>query len=171
MSDSVFDSLTRVLPPPRSPIANGSPEAWAVFESRLGLELPRDYKRFVSTYGSGLIDGFVSVFSPFAEGLSNLGTRILEYQAAHIVAIEYEDEPEGLIPWATNDYRGQCHWETDNPDPNAWTVYAALDDDVHRFPESMTTFLLKVLTGEHISTVFGGPTHRFRPPVRYDPQT
>ena len=171
MSDSVFDRLTRVLPPPRRPIATGSREAWTSFENRSGLRLPGDYRRFVSTYGSGAIDGFVSVFSPFAEGASNLETRVREHRAAHVVAIEYEDEPEGLIPWATNDYRGVCHWETDNPDPDAWTVYAVLDDDVHRFPESMTTFLLKVLTGEHISTVFGGDTYRFRPPISYDPQT
>jgi len=167
----VLEQLIRVLAPPARPAAIGSPEAWVSVEDRLGVRLPADYKAFVAQYGSGVIDGFVWIFSPFAEGYLNLEARLRRHQEAHIVAIEYEYEPEGLIPWATNEERGMCLWETDNADPDAWTVYVRLDDDVHRFPENMTTFLVKVLTGQHVSTVFGGPTHRFRPPVTFEPHS
>lgn len=167
---SALEQLTKILVPPSSPVATGSPEAWAAVEARLGTRLPEDYKSFVSIYGFGAIDGAVWVFSPFANALSHLERRLEEHQQAHVVMVEYQDEPEGLIPWASNDYRGMCFWETDNPDPDSWTVYAALDDDAHRFPENMTTFLLKVLLGEHLSTVFGGDERRFRPPIAYHPE-
>lgn len=168
--DRVTERLREILSPPSEPVATGSVAEWQAVESRLGFRLPRDYKWFVSTYGFGSIDGSVLVFSPFADPASNLERRILDHQEAHLVAIEYDYEPEGLIPWASNANRGCCYWETDNVDPDTWTVYTGLDDDVHRFPENMTRFILRVLLGEHLSSVFGGATRRFQIPVAYHPE-
>lgn len=167
---SALVELTKVLIPPAIPVGSGSPEEWDAVEASLGWRFPRDYKSFISTYGFGVIDEIVWIFSPFVNSASSLQSRLAEHREAHAVVVEYEYEPEGLVPWASNTYRGMCYWETDNPDPDAWTIYAALDDDVHRFPEDMTTFLLRTLKGEHLSSVFGGSSHQFKLPVTYRPQ-
>ncbi|MCO8273704.1 hypothetical protein M1L60_24210 [Actinoplanes sp. TRM 88003] len=50
------------LPGPGRP-ASASRD-WAVTETSLGAELPRDYKRFVDTYGPGVIDDHLVVCAP-----------------------------------------------------------------------------------------------------------
>jgi hypothetical protein len=43
-----------------------------------------------------------------------------------------------------------------------------VEDDLHRWPENMTIFLLKILRGEHRSAVFGHDT-RYTLPLQYQP--
>lgn len=44
----------------------GSPSDWAAAESALGISYPRDFQEFIGTYGSGAIDGIISVINPMS---------------------------------------------------------------------------------------------------------
>ncbi|WP_152049375.1 hypothetical protein [Tautonia marina] len=52
-------------------------------ETRLGLELPDDYKRLVHAYGSGSWMGFLWVLNPFS---SNLYLNLLEQAQRQLAA-------------------------------------------------------------------------------------
>src|SRR5262245_34542462 len=51
MQTNSLDKLIASIPPPQRP--SGVSGSWDVVEHDLGLKLPDDYKRFVSTYGTG----------------------------------------------------------------------------------------------------------------------
>jgi hypothetical protein len=113
----VFDELTKVLLPPARPVATGNPAAWAAVEARMGTRLPTDYKWFIDTYGVGIIDDWVWIFSPFdPPGRGTLESRLEWHKESHALGL-FEDEPDGMIPWADNEDRGMCFWETYAPDP------------------------------------------------------
>lgn len=48
---TALESLCQMIPPPREPV--GVSGDWEIAEDQLGLQLPADFKKFVSTYGSG----------------------------------------------------------------------------------------------------------------------
>ncbi|MFF3554202.1 hypothetical protein ACFYXL_12390 [Streptomyces tsukubensis] len=58
---SALDTLTRLCPPPAS-----APDVfdWDTIEARLALRLPDDYKRFVTLYGRGGFNDFLTVYLP-----------------------------------------------------------------------------------------------------------
>lgn len=162
---NVFEELTKVLIPPARPVATGTPDGWAAVEARIG-RLPGDYKRFIDTYGVGVINDWVWILSPFEPaGRGTLESRLTWHKESHALGL-FEDEPDGLIPWADNEDRGMCFWETEEPNPDRWTVLAMVEDDLHRWPENMTMFLLKILRGAHRSAVFGHDT-RYTLPLHY----
>lgn len=165
-----LETLLELLVPPEEPVGTGTPGEWEELEARMGTALPSDYKAFVSTFGAGSIDKYFYVLNPFIS-LYGLEYEVGRQREAHLWVLEYDPQhPAGLIPWGMNDQRGNCFWETDAPDPDRWTVFTECDDDWHRFPEPMTTFLVKVLLGDHISSVFGSRPKPFDPlPAYYYP--
>ena len=165
--ENVLRELTALLLPPPLPVATGSRHAWGALESRLGIRLPSDYKWFISTYGAGRLEEFVWILSPFEPpaGHGTLEAELAAHRAWHATGL-VEGEPDGLIPWALNEDRGTCFWETNEHDPDRWTVLQIIEDDIRRWPENMTTFLLKVLKGDHVSDVFSH-LGRYTPPLHY----
>ena len=167
----MFDEITEVLVPPSTPIGCGTAEQWATAERQLGLRFPSDYKEFVSLYGFGSIEGQFYVLSPFA-GPRSFEREIAEARKAHEVLVQYEPlHPPGLIPWGRSDEGGECFWETDRLDSEYWTVYTEYDELslTYRYEENMTTFLLKVLTGSHLSPLFKSQVRPFQLPAYYYP--
>ncbi|MHC2066873.1 SMI1/KNR4 family protein [Bremerella sp. T1] len=60
--------ITEIISPPDT--ATGPSGSWEDVEKELGLELPEDYKQFVSLYGSGTISGMISIGNPFIQPVS-----------------------------------------------------------------------------------------------------
>jgi hypothetical protein len=60
--------LARIMPPPRKPTATGSAKEWRALEKRLGMTFPEDFKRFIGRYGSGEINDFIRIDTPFHSG-------------------------------------------------------------------------------------------------------
>ncbi|WP_430782635.1 hypothetical protein [Actinoplanes sp. G11-F43] len=53
--------LGSLVPPPAHKPARPD---WAGIETRLGLQLPRDYRALVETYGAGRFDDYLVVYTP-----------------------------------------------------------------------------------------------------------
>lgn len=159
----IFDSLTRILTPPSSPFEAPTKKDWVRTESELG-ELPSDYKWFLSTYGTGCIDGFLWVFNPAAAN-SNLNLLVqVEGQLAALRFLQTSRElktyplfPEegGLLPIAVTDNGDVVHWLTGGKG-NEWRIMvnAAREATYEEHGCGLTEFILKVLTREMTSTIF-----------------
>jgi hypothetical protein len=169
-----------VLIPPDKPIGTGSAQEWDRIEARLGTRLPSDYKEFVGMYGAGWIavpgDEF-SVINPFAGWRRRrLEREIANQRAAHASLLEIygrfgdvPEQPDGLIPWGTNSFRGVCFWEPNSADPDRWTVHSELDDDRMSYPENMTTYLLNVFRGAHDYFIYNVERSELRVPMPFTP--
>ena len=173
--------LREVLIPPPDPIGTGSSDLWHRLEGRVGLILPGDYKEFVSTYGYGAIGGEVFLLNPFIDkhpGYNFERELARQREVEALFAREgwtvtmFDEQssylgeqpmPRGLIPWGGDqDGRGAL-WETTDPDPELWTIYIFDGHGAVRFPESLTTFILKSLRGRSAPMFSRG----WRPPVSY----
>src|SRR5690242_11725589 len=56
-----MEELEKLLLVPESPL--GTQGEWSSVEAHLGVELPDDYKAFISKYGSGRAAGFLRVYN------------------------------------------------------------------------------------------------------------
>jgi hypothetical protein len=112
-----LESLVRELPPPINPSdAQGD---WESIENRLGLTFPEDYKEFVSVYGSGVICGFLTIYSPFSsdrnhgfEQQSPLALGNLRRYREEGFDVPYPIHPEesGLLPFGTTENFNYLAW-------------------------------------------------------------
>jgi hypothetical protein len=166
---SSLGGLIELLIPPKQPVGHGTPSQWQELEGRLGRRLPHDYKEFVDLYGFGAIDGYFWVLNPFV-GPATLQERIAEEEERHLYLAEFDPSHRaGLIPWGHNDDGGTCYWETDDSEPDRWTVLTESGGWTHCHSEGMTMFLVQVLAGNRLSTVLKSRLGPFTPPVYYYP--
>lgn len=166
--------LEQRLPRPARSIDAKSTPGWDEAEQIIGHELPRDYKAFVDTYGSGSVDGFLSVLSPFAsepEGqlgrqtlallgkLCPLGMPVYKQLPSGAWVVDDEGAHAGLpswdkqwLPWAVLTDGGAMFWWTIGA-PDTWEVVHVLPSPpgvrpaIESYRESMTDLLLALLAG------------------------
>jgi hypothetical protein len=152
-----IERLPQLLPPPTNPTGSGNHGDWEAVEAGL-TPLPRDYKEFVDTYGLGRIDGFVLIYSPFAQSPSaNLLARGRQDLAALTELrnkygkseVPYALFPEqgGLLPFGTDDNGDGLYWLTEG-DPDEWAVVVneGRAPEYERFDMPMTGFLALILS-------------------------
>ena len=148
-------SLDQVLRREASAREVPSPRDWEAIERRLG-RLPMDYKEFVNSYGTGVVDEFLWVFSPSTRNdnlslgcqheniLADLrGTRD-KYPVLYRVNVH--PEVGGLFPMAGTDNGDTVYWETNGP-PEAWTmaVMGPRAPEIFRFAGGFVPFLVGIL--------------------------
>jgi len=122
----VIDALAKlvaVMPPPKRPLySDGN---WEAVEKAIGLLLPADYKAFIETYGSGMVNGCLDIQSPLRPGedirqwwtiWAELYSDIAEY-----IQIPYPvfPQPEGLLPFGTLGDVDFLNWLTIG-EPDHW---------------------------------------------------
>ena len=104
--------LTEIIPPPKDPQYCGRPEDWPVIERILGMELPKDYKDMLNTYGTGCFFEFcypLTPFAPFDQSINLLSGDTMRLLRAYKAGREefpqysppfpaFPSEP-GLFPW------------------------------------------------------------------------
>lgn len=151
--------LSKLMPPPIEPVGVGSTDQRQEVERELGMQLPEDYWQFISIYGEGTIDDRFRIVNAFEK--SSIFGFYDQYR--------YLTDTVPLLPWGYNFERGTAFWETRDVHPLSWTVYTEFDDDVQRFPEGMTTFLVKTLRGDHLSSVLFNEANPFIPPIPFYP--
>jgi SMI1-KNR4 cell-wall len=168
--------LSKIMPSPTNPIdADGS---WVHVEEVLGVKLPDDFKDFIRVYGSGTINHFISVLSPFSKrptlNLLDQSKRQLD------VLRELHDDfgeknqyalypaPGGLLPVAMTDNGDVIHWLTSGG-PADWTIVVneSRSADYQRFGCNLTTFLEGVLNRTMVSRAFPGSVFDGKP--SFDP--
>jgi hypothetical protein len=152
--------LEQLLVRPETVLNQGTDLQWQATERFLGTPLPSDYKQFISIYGSGAIDGFLTIFN----GCSNPARDhdCLPGDAYRRVTHVYRrlrqenpkewnwvlfPEPGGLLPWGDTDWQAPLFWVTEG-DPDLWTVAAAEGHMpiLRHYSETMTSFLEGLLS-------------------------
>lgn len=60
-----INNLITVLTPPSNPSRSEGKQGWLEIEEMIGSQLPTDYKQFIDLYGTGGIDDFLWILTPF----------------------------------------------------------------------------------------------------------
>lgn len=161
----MMNKLIKVLPPPKIPQNSRDKEQWRNVFNILGTELPSDYMKFIDTYGSGGIDNFLWVLSPFVENeninLIQIGKVIRDaYQVSKNSFPEYfthnvYPSVGGLLPWALTDNGDELYWLTEGK-PNEWkiVVYETRSSEYHIYSLSIVEFLYQTITKELVCEAF-----------------
>lgn len=154
----VINELFSLLPRPDQPSELGTAAEWGVVTSKLGGPLPTDYMQFIDHYGSGTVNGFLTVFNPFS---ANPHLNLLDQVFVQLSALRElrtslpEDfpfplffEPGGLLPWAASEDGDVFCWSTEGASGGWEVVTVPRGDSPERFELSMAQFLARGLTGE-----------------------
>jgi hypothetical protein len=177
MADRLTELAER-MPPPAAPVETGDEGAWAEVEKALGTPLPADYKAFTVRYGSGKVDDFLFLFSPFApEGDGNLvfeKDRVLEgYKESRDkhpdrYPLPPFPEPGGLLPLGRTDNGDELYWRTEG-EPDIWPVMllGSRSPDREEHPGGVVAFLADLVAGRLDSKLLpsglGEGGHAFAP--------
>jgi hypothetical protein len=147
--------LTQLIPPPPQPIHVGSPSAWHDVETRLGFDLPADYKELMQTYGAGSFDLRIAYYSPFdPEAKLNLLNVYSNWQET--LQSPPFDNPkggetalpdDGLIPLGYTSRVGDGVYWHRNGTPDQWPVvlWNMAYGIFVEYPLSCSAFLVAVL--------------------------
>lgn len=146
--DSALDRLIRAIPPPVQlrPVV----EDWTRVERRLGIQLPDDYKTFISTYGTGS-------FEPFELCVWNFLTQDIDVNfilRQNDFATDAESKSISLLdmstttpvlPWGVDGMGSEFLWARDR-EPENWYVIVVKGGLVfHQFVDvSLTEFLVEL---------------------------
>jgi hypothetical protein len=162
--------LHKLVPPPEKPFEVETITLWRKAEAMIGLKLPRDYRDFVFSYGSGLFAGFYRVYNPFAASewtslISQVqmvckNDRSSQQSFPDRFPYPYYPEPGGLLPWGNDENGNDYFWLTKGP-PTKWQV-AQNEGRERGFkiqPFSMTGFLVAVLERK-VKALAGGYPHK-----------
>ena len=156
----MLTTLAKILPPPLEPQETGTADLWPQVETELQLPMPPDYRDFVGRYGTGCIDDFLWVDTPFTR-LRGLQLRLRsasQLEAFRVLKetaspdmVPYPVFPErgGVFPWGGTDNGDVLCWLTTGP-PSDWTV--AINESRgpmwEEYDCSMVEFLVKLLSRE-----------------------
>jgi hypothetical protein len=175
----MLERLRQLLPPPADPVEPGRPDGWAAVEAAIGTQLPGDFKAFTELYGSGMVDAFLYLYTPFAAGQD--GNLLVEkdrvlaaYRQSRTrfpVRLSLPPVPEegGVLPLGRTENGDELYWVTKR-DPDGWPVVllesrAAL---LELHPMSVTGLLAALAANQLTSRVLpddvlGRPSHQFTP--------
>jgi hypothetical protein len=127
-----LDLLELLLATPLPEESRPSVSDWSRLSQRLGTELPTDYRELITTLGSGCVNRFLDVVSPFTS-FQNLEYAVSRSRAIHAGIIEVTGvdditfpifpQPGGLLPWGWSWNDDTFHWITNYGDPNSWPVF------------------------------------------------
>jgi len=153
-----LDILTEIVLPPKEPYEATGSQNWLEVESALKTSLPRDYKDYINSFGSGQLGELLWVFNPFAsDPRLNLLVQVEQILGMwRSTKAEYGEvecpyplypEPDGLLPWGYLDTGGSLYWQTSGL-PEEWIVVLneSRGPKVERFHETMTGFLTALLS-------------------------
>lgn len=170
--------LRRIVAPPE---ATGERIDWPAVRERIGVDLPSDYRALVEAYGAGALDGFLWIYSPFADNpyVNVLDEAVRELGALRAiragggtdeVPYQVEDVRQSeLLPWGGTDNGDICFWHRVKPDPESWTIaiHESRGPDWFTYDGNATDFLVGVLTRSISCYIFPDDfpdeTHSFRP--------
>ncbi len=158
-------NLKNVLEPPVNPSMTDNRTGWSELEAVLGVSLPQDYKDYISTYGTGGIDNFIWILTPFDQDENvNFLIRSEEMREAYLESKQQFPEdfkhcvfPEagGILPWGYTDNGDELYWKT-TEDEKMWTtiIYESRSSQYYEYPMSMTEFLFGILSRNLVCDAF-----------------
>lgn len=160
-----MDKLNYILTPPEKPNNIGNEARWKDFFSVLGTELPPDYIKFIQTYGTGGVDNFLWILTPFVNDENvNFTVRQKEISDAYIQSktsfpqyYKHNIYPQigGLLPWGYTDNGDELYWlTTGKPDEWKVVVYESRSHINYTYSLRMVDFLFGLITKELVCEAF-----------------
>lgn len=151
-----INRLEKLLPPPAEPKETDGHD-WSDFFKNFGVEVPQDYKYFLSVYGTGSIGRFLWVFNPFSKNNSlnqdAIEASINAYNELHKDFPEYYPREKGsFIPWGLTDNGDAIVWIVDKGEPDLWKV-AIQNDTEEMTGMTMSEFLVALLEKTLMSSI------------------
>ncbi|EBV1891964.1 hypothetical protein DN122_24915 [Salmonella enterica subsp. enterica serovar Coquilhatville] len=157
-----IDMIRKIMPVPENPYEIRVNDDWAAVESELRIVLPDDYKMFIDEYGSGSINGFLWVFSPFVD---NPYIHLIETGRARISALTelkqkgekfpYELFPseEGCLPFGATDNGDTLFWKLEKMGSWKIVINEARSPLCDEFNLGWSEFMYELLLGRLKSEV------------------
>ncbi|TMV50637.1 SMI1/KNR4 family protein [Paenibacillus mesophilus] len=160
-----MDKLLKTLIPPENPHNTGNEEQWQGIFNIIGTKLPSDYMRFIQTYGTGGIDNFLWILTPFVKDKNvNFLSRQKEITDAYIQSktnfpqfYKHNVYPSagGLLPWAYTDNGDELYWLTEGKlDEWKIVVYESRSPESYTYPLNMMDFLYQIITRQLVCDAF-----------------
>ena len=137
-----------------------SNEEWNKAQQEHGVVFPVDYVEFVDTYGTGSIDDFLWIYTPWCQNENlNIFTRgkIVgdAYRASHEefpkdFPFAVYPEKGGLLPFGGTDNGDEFYWLTDDINPEKWKLIVYMDrsDEYLEYNLNLMDFLTGIFSGE-----------------------
>ncbi len=158
-----YDELKKVLIK-KNKVQN-SENNWGDIEEKLKLTLPCDYKWFIDFYGTGGINSFFWILSPFCDvdhiNLIERGKTMLDsYKHLKNKYPDYYKHevypyPNGILPLGYTDNGDEVFWKTAEKTEN-WTivVYESRSDDYIEYDMGIVTFIYNLVTKKIVCDIF-----------------
>lgn len=138
---------------------------WNAIEKQMRTKLPSDYKEFINEYGTGSINEFMWILTPFDEDeYVNLITRGDKISKAYIESkiknpqyFKHEVFPNkgGILPWGYTENGDELYWLTvENSDEWHIIVYESRSSDYYEYSMGMVEFIYKLVSGKIICPAF-----------------
>ena len=153
--------LTALLPPPARP-SEAIGHDWSAFGAAHGLRTPRDWRAFLSLYGTGAIGGFLWVLNPFSANPALNAEAIAPLRGAYAVMKErfpedHPRDPAAFLPFGLTDNGDSLAWLMEGDDPDAWTIAvfdgSQAEEAVETTGLTLLPFLLALLEGRLRSAI------------------
>ncbi|MEV8038049.1 SMI1/KNR4 family protein [Streptomyces sp. NPDC086182] len=148
------DTLRQLMP---SRPGAGDAVDWTAVEHSWGTGFPRDYQEFITLYGAGAVDDYLSFHLPevrAAEGVEPTYQGMEDETLNALHFWEYK-APEGsgqsgLIAWGVDSSADILCWRVTGSDPDAWPVVVWNQDDGVwlEYPCGLAEFLCRVFRAE-----------------------
>jgi hypothetical protein len=129
---------------------------WADVHSRIGVELPSDYREFIDSYGPGTV-GDIQIAAPSGPGELNLFT-LLERKYNQIRRLSrnstqdapFYPEAGGTICWGETTGGWTCAWAPTGVDPDEWNVVAIMPTANLRGHKFRAGYSFSMMLNDHI---------------------
>lgn len=159
-----IELFKKVIKVPESPCNNGNKADWEEFENKEIQIFPDDYKAFINTYGSGVINNFIWILNPFEKNENiNFFKKSKEMLDAYSELKQmfpndyvYDVYPQskGLLPCGVTDNGDEIYWKTDQH-INDWKIIVYDSSaESYEYDMSLIEFLYKICIKEIMCEAF-----------------
>ena len=167
-----FARLTRIAPPPASPLEVGGQLPGLRFADGGSAKFPSDFLTLVQAYGSGefqsddelgMVAGLLNPRAPAYARARDYDLETIrgfkeEEGDEYIPYALYPDRP-GLLPWGWAECRRHYFWLTEG-EPADWPVVVLYDLEIFtRFDMPVVVFLEQLVGGSLEASFIGTPGH------------
>lgn len=148
--------LNKILPPPIYAYDTGIGVNWPLIDNNFSF--PKDYIEFITQYGVGKIDNFLTVFNPFSDNENLNFFKQKKWVIDDFIELT-ESDPDyypfilypkvnGLLPIGITDNGDYLFWIVSSDNSDSWNiaVIAARASEVEYQPENLTSFIAGVLS-------------------------
>lgn len=140
-----------------------SDEKWSSVQNELNILFPEDYKEIISLLGSGAVNDFLWIFSPFSSNANlNLINKFYEIRDSYEYmkknfpekfSLEYYNGERGIFPWGITDNGDELYWNFKD-DSAEILVYASRYSSMMKYKMNLLDFLIGVLSKKIYCDIF-----------------